>query len=260
MVTLETPVSRYMSSPVRTIAPEAPLSDAYKVLREHAISCLAVARSDGKPLGVLTRTDLLRVGRVTVAHVRRAPLMVLPDQKVEHVMHAGLVSVAPDATVRDAARVMVAQHIHRVFVTKGDALAGVFSTRDVMQALREAKVRAPLSDYMSSPVVSVRTTDSLAHAVDALREAQVGGLVVTDEDERPVGVFTQVEALQARDAHASDPIEDWMNPAMLCMDLKTPLYRAAAQAAATAPRRVVAVEGRRVWGILTGIDFARAAV
>jgi hypothetical protein len=33
----------------------------------------------------------------------------------------------------------------------------------------------------------------------------------------------------------------------------------AAQARATRARRILAVEHRRVWGILTGLDFARAA-
>jgi hypothetical protein len=46
---------------------------------------------------------------------------------------------------------------------------------------------------------------------------------------------------------------------MLCLDQDTPLHRAAAQAASMDVRRVIAVRDRRLRGILTGIDFARAA-
>ncbi len=35
---------------------------------------------------------------------------------------------------------------------------------------------------------------------------------------------------------------------------------AAAQASATSARRIIAVEDRHIWGMLTGIDFARAIV
>jgi hypothetical protein len=48
-----------------------------------------------------------------------------------------------------------------------------------------------------------------------------------------------------------------MSYAMLCLDVRTPLYRAAAYAHATRARRVLAVEGRHLKGVLTGIDFAR---
>ncbi|MND08076.1 hypothetical protein D3C83_304660 [compost metagenome] len=50
-----------------------------------------------------------------------------------------------------------------------------------------------------------------------------------------------------------------MSPAMLCLALDTPLHRAAAQAAATTARRVIVTEKRQMVGILTGLDFARAA-
>jgi hypothetical protein len=46
---------------------------------------------------------------------------------------------------------------------------------------------------------------------------------------------------------------------MLALETTTPLHRAAAQAAALRVRRVIAVKNRRIEGILTGLDFARAA-
>ena len=49
-----------------------------------------------------------------------------------------------------------------------------------------------------------------------------------------------------------------MSYAMLCLRASTPLYRAAAHAHATRARRVLVSENRRVTGVLTGIDFARA--
>ncbi len=63
--------------------------------------------------------------------------------------------------------------------------------------------------------------------------------------------------------HFAMPLSLYMSQpittAMLCIDVRTPLYRAAGQALATRARRVLAVKDRKVQGILTGIDFARAA-
>jgi hypothetical protein len=51
-----------------------------------------------------------------------------------------------------------------------------------------------------------------------------------------------------------------MDAAMLALEVDTPLHRAAAQAEAMRVRRIIAVKGRRLEGILTGLDFARAAI
>lgn len=254
-------VSRYMSAPVRTIRDDAPLGDAHHILREYTLSSLAVVDAHKRLVGVVSRTDLLRVGRIEDGARRGHMLLSLPDRPVRDVMTAGAVTVRSDATARAAAEELVHRHIHRVYVTDAhDALVGVFSTRDAMDVVRDRHVAAPLSDFMSTPVLTVSTADTVATATDRLRDAHVAGLVVLDEEETPVGVFTQVEALQSRDDEGGTPVEDRMSYAILCLPLKTSMARAAANAAATRARRVIAVEGRRVWGTLTGIDFARAVI
>ncbi|MGZ3442772.1 MAG: CBS domain-containing protein, partial [Polyangia bacterium] len=52
-----------MSSPVRSIAIDASASDTDRVMRQHDISCLAVLDRDQRPVGVITRTDLLQAAR-----------------------------------------------------------------------------------------------------------------------------------------------------------------------------------------------------
>lgn len=252
-------VSKFMSSPVRTIRDDAPLADAHRVLREYTLSSLAVLNASERLVGVISRSDLLRVGRLEEAS-RRGHLLALPDKPVHAVMTAGAVTLGPDATVREAAEGLVSRHIHRVYVTQDGALVGVFSTRDAMEAVRARGVSAPLSEFMSTPVMTVSVTDTVAVATDRLRDAHVAGLVVIDEEEAPVGVFTQVEALQCRDDEGSTPVEDRMSFATLCLPLRTSMSRAAANAAATRARRVIAVDRGRAWGVLTGIDFARALI
>jgi CBS domain-containing protein len=79
------------------------------------------------------------------------------------------------------------------------------------------------------------------------------------ENDWPVGIFTQVEALESRDVPRNTPVEDVMSSRILALRPDTLLHRAAAQAAATRVRRVIVQDGDRLAGILTGLDFARAA-
>lgn len=252
------PVERFMTTGVRTITPGASLDDAYQVLREHTLSSLPVV--DGaRPVGVISRTDLLRAGQVEERRSLRAPLLKLPAKKVGEVMHADPVCVSPGDDVSSAASLLVARHIHRVLVTRGQKLVGIFSTRDVMSAIVETRLKAPISDYMSTPVLTVESTASLGSATEKLTESNVSGLVVVEE-ETPVGIFTQVEALQAAAEPASTPVDEVMGYGLLCLDRSMSLHRAAAHAHSARARRVIAVEHRRMWGVLTGIDFARAAL
>lgn len=259
MTNFAMPVSLYMSEPVLTVSESTPLAEVHRILTEHHVSCVPVLDAAGAAVGVLSRTDLLRVGRLTTKTHGREPLLTLPDQTAREQMHTGVITVTPDTQVGQAANVLVKRRIHRVFVEDGGRMVGVLSTKEILLAIRDKRVTTPISEAMSSPVFTIPTTAPLSLATDRLAKAHVSGLVVIDENEWPVGTFTQTEALLARDVHTDTPVEEVMSYAMLCLDVRTPMHRAAAQAHATHARRVLAVEDRRVKGILTGLDFARAA-
>jgi len=93
-------------------------------------------------------------------------------------------------------------------------------------------------------------------AAERLEKARVTGLVVVD-DEWPVGIFTQVEALESRELPRETLMEEVMNPAILVLDEETPVYRAAAQASVMQARRVVTTRNGNAVGIVTGLDFAK---
>ena len=232
------PVSLYMSSPVHFVRPNDTLVHAQRKLREHSVTSLAVIDDDDELVGVVTRTDLLRIGRMQAGVREGASLLVLPSRPVEKIMTTDVVTVNPDDPLARAAKV---------------------STRDIMVAIHEKRVNKPISAFMSSPVFTVRANEPIAMATDRLEKAKVTGLMVV-EDDWPVGVFTQREALLARHMHHATPVEQAMGHALLCLESDTPLHRAAAQASEMEVRRLVAVKGRKMEGILTGLDLARAAI
>jgi signal-transduction protein with cAMP-binding, CBS, and nucleotidyltransferase domain len=100
--------------------------------------------------------------------------------------------------VERAAALMAEKHIHRVFVNEGGELLGVISTKDVMAAICDKRIETPLSRFASSPLHSVQVDDPMSLALQNLESACVRGLIVT-ENGWPVGIFSQTEALAARD-------------------------------------------------------------
>jgi CBS-domain-containing membrane protein len=252
------PVSLYMTAPVACVREGDPVASVQTLLAERNISAVAVTNAEGSLSGVITRTDLLRIGKRQADARRSVNVLTLPAKPASEVMEPNVLRVKPDDTIASAASTMVEHHVHRLFVEDQGKLVGVLSTRDLMVAVRDRRVVAPISSFMSSPVFTIGFQDPIATAVQRLEKARVSGLVVV-EDDWPIGVFTQAEALESKDAPRTTPVEEVLNPAMLCLDVDTQMHRAAAQAASMDVRRVIAVHDRKLLGILTGIDFARAA-
>ncbi|TVP49501.1 MAG: CBS domain-containing protein [Gemmatimonadales bacterium] len=258
MSTFQVPVSLYMTTPVVTVNANASLGQAHARMEEHGISSLVVRDPDsGAMVGLISRDNLLRVGRMEAGTRPSDATLTLPDRPISAEMSHDVATVAPDAHLSAAAALMVRDRTHRVPVVVDGECVGIVTTRDLMRALEEKRGNHQVSEFMSHPVFTVRAEEPVSLAVERLERARVTGLVVVEND-WPVGIFTQVEALESRDVPRNTAVEDVMSPRILALRPDTLLHRAAAQAAATRVRRVIVQDGDRLAGILTGLDFARA--
>ncbi len=226
------------------------------MLAAHGLSALVVTSHAGEVVGVLSRADLLALGRRRARMADDPTLLHLPRHDVGAHMVRDVVLADPDEPIERAAARMIERRIHRVVVALDRRPIGVLSSRDLLRAIHEARIARPLASIMSSPVHTVSVRDPVALAADRLAEAGVAGLVVV-EDGWPVGVFSQTEALFAHDAPRSEAVEEHLCAAMLCLSQSLPVYRAAKLALGTRARRVLAVDGRELVGIASPLDFMR---
>jgi CBS domain-containing protein len=125
-------------------------------------------------------------------------------------------------------------------------------------AVSDARIETPLSAVMTSPIISLDVKAPLSAAIDLLARVQISGIIV-NEEARPIGVFTQLDALASRDLPRGTPLEETFDPAVICLPDDTKLHRAAAHAAQLDIRRVVVCRGRESVGVVSGLDFARVA-
>lgn len=252
------PVADYASYGIVCVDVAAPLQEVARVIAMHGFSGVGVRDGAGPVIGIVTTTDVLAAVELeTRADLGR--FSILPtSRKAGEVMRTP-VRVDDRATLREAARRMVAHHIQRVFVAQRDETVGVLSARDLLRAVVNARVVAPISTVMSAPIKGIGLNESVRTAIGQLVAANVHGLVVVDGDS-PVGVFTHFEALRARalpQALLDSSVERVMSYEFVRVDALTPLHRVAARAVAMQLRRVLVTEGKTLRGIATALDLAR---
>jgi predicted transcriptional regulator len=254
---LSAPCKSYFTSPVTSIDPSRDINEAYAMMAEADIGCI-VAVKDGRLAGLVTRTDLLRLGTRQAGTDPRAAVITLPHRTMEEVMTAKVVMVHEEESIRRAAQLMVKHSIHRVIaVNESEEPTGIVSTRDLMLAVRDQKMSLPVEDFMSCPAFTIRAEEHVSEAIARLERAHISGLAVVD-GHWPVGVFTQRDALLFKDVARSTAVEEVMDPSVLIVPTTTKMHRAAAQASAMRARRILVASGNDMVGVITGLTFARA--
>ena len=257
MTFVDAPVQAYRSKSLFHVSPDARAEEVLRELQERGISSLPVVR-DEVLLGIVSITDLARVGCMTFpGFAATGPSG--DGRTAEQVMTTPVLTIDDQDPLWRAARKMLEHHIHRVVVTREDKPVGLISTRDMMSAVRDARVERKLADVVTRHVETIDVDASIDRAVAALSESNVRGLVVVD-GEWPVGVFTRLEAIYAQSLPTglrAQAVEHIMSYETICFDQSTPLYRVAGHAVAMAARRILAVEDRKLVGVATGFDLAR---
>ena len=254
-------VRDHMTASVVSVTEGTSLEEVVKTLVGLDVSCVLVTTAECSPVGVVSLTDLARVSQLDGRS--HGPLKLMPpDGCAKDIMKTPILSVGEDASVGEAASKMLYNHVHRLFVSRGDRIVGVFSTRDALRVAFFRHIETPLAEVMTSPVDTVLLGESIDAAIAKLEDTNRRGLVVLD-GAFPVGIFTQMEAIRARSlspALRQNPVEEVMSYESLTLEAWTPLYRAAAQAIATRVRRILVVKGRTLVGIVSGYDLARVLI
>ena len=118
-----------MQRPAIAATPRASLRDLAAQLVSNQFSGMPVVDADGKVIGVVTESDIVRV-LIAGKH--------LENLTAAEVMTSPAISVDVDTPLDDVTKIMqVENHMMRVPVTNQDKLVGIISRRDVIRAILE---------------------------------------------------------------------------------------------------------------------------
>lgn len=125
--TMESPLAAVMRREPVTCAPHTPVRSAVALMRTHRIGSVVITDRAGAPCGIFTLRDL--VDRV-------APESEALDRPISAVMTGDLYTLAPSATVYEAALAMLRRGIRHVLVVEGGKLVGIVSEKDLFSLQR----------------------------------------------------------------------------------------------------------------------------
>jgi CBS domain-containing protein len=188
---------------------------------------------------------------------------------VKDLMHVGLLTCKPDATLGQVAILLNQHHIHALGVTDRDGrvigiisdfdlLAGEWLSSDSESLTTMRSLTA--SDLMSHPVDSVEANIPLSEAVRALIEKDISRLLVTDKG-KPVGIISLsdfVASIAGEEKAKRETVGDVMSDAILVCRGKTPIASAARAMTSAGWRSVLVVDAKgKVLGMVSGKDLLR---
>jgi CBS domain-containing protein/anti-sigma regulatory factor (Ser/Thr protein kinase) len=109
---------------------------------------------------------------------------------IERVMKKGVISVSPDTSMTELKEVLRVNRISGVPVCEGNRLVGVISIEDLIKALVEGDVQAPVRKRMTTRMITVLESESVVEAVKKFAQHKVGRLLVVNEQGELKGILT----------------------------------------------------------------------
>ena len=105
-------------------------------------------------------------------------------------MKKNVIKVSPDTSMTDLKEVLRVNRISGVPVLEEDRLIGIISIEDLIKALVEGDIQAPVKKRMTTKPITVRENESVVEAVKKFAQYKVGRLLVVNEQGDLKGILT----------------------------------------------------------------------
>ncbi len=146
----EIPVREIMTRPVITAGTDIDVHSAARIMASANVGSLIIV-SGARPVGILTERDLVK--KIVAQAIDPRGI------KVGDVMNAPLVTITPDASLRDAATLMLKSGVKRLPVISNEMLVGIITDTDLASG-SSLGMNDILSDLLEMHRDSIHFTES----------------------------------------------------------------------------------------------------
>lgn len=119
---------------------------------------------------------------------------------VAYFMHSGLETCSPDTSLKSVIGILSQKNIGSILIESDGEIDGIWTRTDLLRLdlTRPQVLQAPISMVMNSPVSRIHQDELISSATYLFHKKHIHHLLVVDCDERPVGVVTQTDLVNAK--------------------------------------------------------------
>ena len=110
---------------------------------------------------------------------------------IGEVMSRELKTIAPGTKMGDVMDTFRQARISGAPVVSNGVLIGIVSLEDLIRALRESNIEAPVGEYMTRQVMTVNGASPLIEALKVFEQRHIGRLPVVDDNNKLAGIITK---------------------------------------------------------------------
>lgn len=174
-------ISDIMVEDVAYVTVPGTREEVMEVCKERYISGVPVVK-EGKVVGVVTRQDLLRK----------------PDEEqIALLMSRNPITISPDATIADAARIILSHGIRRLPVVEEERLVGIITVADIVRKIAELDYKEPIGNYIEDKTIVIWDEMPLSVAGRIMELARVKAVPVLNSELKLVGLITDRDLINA---------------------------------------------------------------
>jgi CBS domain-containing protein len=188
-------VADFMTSDVVAVEIPGNRDDVLKILKRTGISGVPVLK-EKTLVGIITRKDLLRKAEET---------------QLGLLMTADPITIEADATISDAARLMIRNNIRRLPVVEDDALIGLVSVADLIAAIAQMKIRVEIKDLYTSQTFALWEDTPLPLVGRIMEISGFEAIPILDADSRLQGIISEGDLIRHSSIEDTVEVSDFSN-------------------------------------------------
>jgi CBS domain-containing protein len=198
------------------------------------------------------------------------------EGEIMQIARTPVVTMAPTTPIQDAVQIMCQKGFRRIPIANPGTkfLGGIITATDVINYLGGGKkfemiqqkfggnffkaINEPIKLVMTQQVVSINVAAKISDAIELMKEKNLGGLPVVDDENRVRGIVTERDiAILFADRISGVKVAQLMSETVVTALPRTTIFEAEKTMATQGFRRLPIISDGKVVGIITSMDVIR---
>jgi CBS domain-containing protein len=198
------------------------------------------------------------------------------EGEIMQIARTPVVTMAPTTPIQDAVQIMCQKGFRRIPIANPGTkfLGGIITATDVINYLGGGKkfemiqqkfggnffkaINEPIKLVMTQQVVSINVAAKISDAIELMKEKNLGGLPVVDDENRARGIVTERDiAILFADRISGVRVAQLMSETVVTALPRTTIFEAEKTMVTQGFRRLPIISDGKVMGIITSMDVIR---